>query len=64
MFLHLGPFWIALGIGMLLGTAWVLIRYGIPLTLWAVRLAAEAVRQVVGGFWAGLAGKPVPKSRI
>lgn len=64
MFLYLGPFWIALGIGMLLGMAWVLIRYGIPLTLWAARLVAEAVRQVVAGFWAGLTGKPVPPPRI
>lgn len=62
MFLHLGAFWLFLGLGMILGLIWVVVRYGIPLVVMAMLLVIELLRQVVWGFWSGLTGKPLRKS--
>lgn len=64
MFEFLGAFWFFLGLGMVAGLLWVLVRYGIPLLAMAVLLGIELVRQVVCGFWSGLTGRPLPKPRI
>lgn len=64
MWLFAGPFFIFLGIGFFLGVLYLGFRYGIPLFVEACRLGADFVRQLFGGFWAGLTGKEPPKSRL
>ncbi|NLN18114.1 MAG: hypothetical protein GX162_02395 [Firmicutes bacterium] len=64
MWLFAGPFFIFLGIGFFLGVVYLGIRYGIPFFFEALRLGADLLRQVFGGFWAGLTGNEPPKSRL
>ena len=64
MWLFAGPFFIWLGLGMVLDMLWILIRFGPLLLVMTCQLIVEFFRQLFGGFWAGLCGKELPKPRI
>lgn len=44
--MFLGTFFFFLGLGMILGFFYVLIRYGIPFALWTIRLFSD-----IPGIW-------------